>query len=67
VKIVAGGLEQVQEVRSGGSYLSQNDFRLHFGLGAAVAINRIEIHWPSGAVQKLTSQKSDSLITIREP
>lgn len=67
VKVIAGGREQVQEVRSGGSYLSQNDFRLHFGLGAATAIDQIEIRWPSGVAQKLSSQKPDSLITIREP
>jgi hypothetical protein len=67
VKVFAGGREQVQEVRSGGSYLSQNDLRLHFGLGTATAIDRIEIHWPSGVVQRLITQKSDSLITIREP
>jgi hypothetical protein len=67
VKVIAAGREQVQEVRSGGSYLSQNDFRLHFGLGSATVVDWIEIDWPSGAVQKLLSQKADSLITIQEP
>jgi hypothetical protein len=42
-------MTQTAEVRSGGSYLSQSDLRLHFGLGAATRIDRVEIDWPSGA------------------
>ena len=51
VTVTAGGRTQSSEVRSGGSYLSQNDLRLHFGLGETKAIERIEIRWPSGVVQ----------------
>ena len=49
VRVTAGGMTQTAEVRSGGSYLSQSDLRLHFGLGAATRIDRVEIDWPSGA------------------
>jgi hypothetical protein len=42
---------QLQEVRSGGSYLSQSDLRLHFGLGTAKKIDTLEILWPAGGSQ----------------
>ena len=48
VTIHAGGQTQTEEVRSGGSYLSQSDLRIHFGLGAATKIDSVEIRWPSG-------------------
>jgi len=48
VRLTAGGMTQTAEVRSGGSYLSQSDLRLHFGLGTATRIDRVEIDWPSG-------------------
>jgi hypothetical protein len=67
VKVVAGGHAQYGEVRSGGSYLSQSDLRLHFGLGSATAIDRIEIGWPSGTKQVLSNQKCDGVLTISEP
>ncbi|HSU61035.1 MAG TPA: CRTAC1 family protein [Bryobacteraceae bacterium] len=67
VKLSAAGHTQSDEVRSGGSYLSQSDLRLHFGLGAAANIDRIEIAWPSGARQVLQNQKCDRLLTIQEP
>jgi hypothetical protein len=53
VRIVAGKLIQTDEVRSGGSYLSQHDLRIHFGLGTATKVDFVEIHWPSGAVDKI--------------
>ncbi len=53
VKVVSGDLTQVSEVRSGGSYLSQNDLRLHFGLGDRSKVDRIEIHWPDGKVSQV--------------
>jgi enediyne biosynthesis protein E4 len=67
VKLVANGHAQFGEVRSGGSYLSQNDLRLHFGLGSADIIDRIEISWPSGMRQKVENQMIDQVVTIREP
>ena len=66
MKVLAGGRAQYGEVRSGGSYLSQNDLRLHFGLGAVRAVERIEISWPSGARQVLEDQAVDRIMTIKE-
>jgi hypothetical protein len=51
VRLVAGGQSFIDEVRSGGSYLSQGDFRLHFGLRQAQTVERIEIEWPDGCKQ----------------
>ena len=50
VTIESAGRRQVAEVRSGGSYVSHNDTRVHFGLGAARRVDRVTIRWPSGAV-----------------
>jgi len=65
----AAGLEhwQVNELRAGSSYLSQSDLRLHFGLGAASLAEVIEVHWPSGAVQRVEATKADQFLTITEP
>ncbi len=51
VRVTAGGFAQTAEVRSGGSYLSQSDLRLHFGLGGAVKVDTVEIAWPGGRTQ----------------
>jgi len=53
VQIISGGVTQTDEIRSGGSYLSQNDFRLHFGLGSAKTIDSVEIRWTSGFIEKI--------------
>jgi hypothetical protein len=66
VKLLANGHPQYGEVRSGGSYLSQNDLRLHFGLGAAGHIDSIQISWPSGVRQTLRNQPCDRVLVIRE-
>jgi hypothetical protein len=66
VEIQAGALRQIDEVRSGGSYLSQNDLRLHFGLGASTRIDKITVNWPSGAVDRLKNVPADRHITIEE-
>jgi enediyne biosynthesis protein E4 len=52
VTVEAGGRRQVDEVMSGGSFYSQNDMALYFGLGRATTVSRIEIRWPSGARQE---------------
>jgi len=67
VKLTANSHTQYSEIRSGGSYLSQNDLRLHFGLGTATTIERIEIVWPSGTKQELKDQGSNQILTVREP
>ncbi len=51
---------------SGGSYLSSNDFRVHFGLGDAVSVDHVEIHWPSGAVEQLKLSAVDRILTVEE-
>jgi len=57
--------QQMQEVRSGGGYVSQSDFRLHFGLGHATHAD-IEIHWPSGLVQRIPNLPANRIVKIRE-
>jgi len=64
--VVSGDLKQVQEVYSGASYISQNDFRLHFGLEKRAKIDTIEVHWPSGIVDKLTSLGVNKILTVKE-
>jgi enediyne biosynthesis protein E4 len=66
LKIVAGGVTQTDEIHSGGSYLSQNDLRVHFGLGAATKIDSLEIHWPSGKVETLTNLAADQFYSVLE-
>lgn len=57
---------QIDEVRSGGSYYSQNDLRVHFGLGRATKVKSIEIRWPSGAVDTLKDLPVNRYIRVRE-
>ena len=66
VKAVAGGMTQTDEVHSGGSYLSQNDTRLHFGLGSAKKIDHVEIRWPSGAVETLDELDANQFYSVLE-
>jgi hypothetical protein len=66
VTIRAGGVQQIGEVRGGGSYLSQNDLRLHFGLGGAAKIESVEVRWPSGKVETLANVAADSIYRIVE-
>ena len=67
VAVTAGGRTQIDEVRSGGSYLSQSDLRLHFGLGAAERADSIAVRWPSGAKTVLKDVAADRIVTITEP
>jgi enediyne biosynthesis protein E4 len=64
--IHSGKLTQFNEVRGGSSYLSQNDLRLHFGLGSNSKIDEVEIAWPSGLVEHLTVPAVDQIYTIEE-
>jgi hypothetical protein len=66
VKVIAGDLVQIAERRGGGSYLSQNDTRLHFGLEKRTAVDRIDVRWPGGATQTVTSIPANRLVTITE-
>ncbi|MDE3064027.1 MAG: ASPIC/UnbV domain-containing protein, partial [Acidobacteriota bacterium] len=66
VYVTANGMKQREDVLSGGSYLSSNDQRVHFGLGAAAKVDDIEVHWPSGAVEHFTLPNVDSIATLKE-
>ena len=57
---------QIDEVRSGGGYFSQNDLRVHFGLGKAEKVEALEIHWPSGQIDNLKDIKANQLIFVKE-
>jgi hypothetical protein len=66
VFVTAGGIRQRGDVMSGGSYESSNDQRLHFGLAQAVAIDAVEVHWPSGVVEKVNLPSVDRFFAIEE-
>jgi hypothetical protein len=66
ISVVAGGRRQIDEVRSGGSYLSQNDLRVHFGLGQAGKIDALEVRWPSGTIDKMENLPVDKSLTVQE-
>lgn len=66
VTIEAAGRRQIAEVRSGGSYVSHNDMRTRFGLGAVAVVDRVTIRWPSGLVETLGKLPADRFYRIRE-
>jgi enediyne biosynthesis protein E4 len=66
VRITAGDLVQTGEVLSGGSYLSQNDLRLHFGLGSNTKVENVELLWPDGAKETLSDLTADRFYSVRE-
>lgn len=66
VFVDANDMRQRADVLSGGSYLSSNDPRVHFGLGSAQKVDGVEIHWPSGTVEKLRLPAVDRIFTVEE-
>jgi hypothetical protein len=66
VEIEAAGRTQVGEIRSGGSYLSHNDMRIHFGLDGAQRIDRVRIRWPDGKTEVRSGMNAGQYVTIRE-
>jgi enediyne biosynthesis protein E4 len=66
VYLTANGIRQRGDVISGGSYISSNDQRVHFGIGDANSVDGLEIHWPSGSVEKLKLPSVDRIFTIEE-
>jgi hypothetical protein len=66
VRVVAGGRVQTQSLLSQSSFISQNDLRLHFGLGAAIRVERVEIQWPSGIEQTAGPFEAGRTVEIRE-
>jgi len=67
VKVSAGGKSYIAESRCPFGFLTQSDRRLHFGLGAAKTIERVEIHWPSRQTEVLENVKVDQILKVREP
>jgi hypothetical protein len=67
VQIVAGDSVQVGEVKSGSSYLSQEDLRLLFGLGTREQADLVEVRWPSGIVQRFKGVEAGQSLTVQEP
>ncbi|MGH9453255.1 MAG: CRTAC1 family protein, partial [Terriglobia bacterium] len=66
VRVVAGSHAQMDEVRSGGSYISQSELRLHFGLGPVEVVDRVEVKWPSGIVDRVKNVETNQTIWIKE-
>jgi hypothetical protein len=66
VRLTCGGRTQVDEVMSGSSYYSQNDLRLHFGLGSAQRADRLEVHWPSGMKDSAADLAANHLVVLVE-
>src|SRR2546427_10920525 len=66
ITLKAGPKTLVDEVRRGASYDSNNDMRVHFGLGGTAKIDFVQIRWPSGLVERFESPKVDSIQTIKE-
>jgi hypothetical protein len=66
VSVKAGTLVQFSEVRGGSSYLSQNDLRLHFGLGASDKMNEVSVRWPNGETEVLRDVPADFIYTVVE-
>ncbi len=56
----------MRDVKAGSSYLSQNDLRAHFGLGAAARADRIEVRWPSGRTEAVMGVAANQIVTIEE-
>jgi len=67
LELTAGGRTQVAVRVAGSSYLSQDDGRLHFGLGPGTKVEKLLVHWPSGQVQVLENLPVDRILTVEEP
>jgi len=66
VTVRAGAVVQIQEVRGGGSYISQNDLRVHFGLGATSRVDRLEVRWPNGLEEMWEGVAANQALTLTE-
>jgi len=66
VRVTTGGRSQLDEVMSGSSYYSQNDLRLHFGLGKAAKVDSIEVAWPSGLKESFKSVPANQMVVVQE-
>jgi hypothetical protein len=66
VRVAAGDMTQTDEVRSGSGFISQSDLRLHFGLGAAQRIDKVEVIWPSGQRGTVANVEANRILVIKE-
>jgi hypothetical protein len=66
IRATTGSRTQMRDVRAGSSYMSQNDLRAHFGLGAAARVERLEVVWPSGRTETLANVAANQIVTIDE-
>ena len=66
IKLLTADGSQIDEVRSGGSYYSQSDLRVHFGLGRNQRVKTVEIRWPSGHIDTLVDLAVNQLVTVKE-
>ena len=66
VYLTANGMRQREDVLSGGSYLSSNDQRPHFGLGQATTVDKLEVYWPDGSVEDFAVPGVDRILTLTE-
>ncbi len=66
MRVTAGSLVQLGEVISGGSYLSQNDLRIHFGLGSNSRADKAQIEWPDGRLETILNLAADHLYLVKE-
>jgi enediyne biosynthesis protein E4 len=67
IEIFTGTRKQIAERVAGSGYLSQDDARVHFGLGSASNIDKVVLHWPSGKEQVLENVAADQVLTVEEP
>ena len=67
VKLTSGEVIQTAQQKSASGYLSQNDPRMHFGLGKNPLVEKIEIKWPSGKIQVLENVKINQILEVKEP
>ena len=66
VRVTTGSLTQTGEIRSGGSYLSQNDLRLHFGLGSASTVDKLDVLWQNGTSQSFSNIAADRFYHLKQ-
>ena len=66
VTVTAQGRTDMREVKSGSSYLGQNDLRLHFGVGEVTRIDRLDVRWPNGQVETIRDVAVDQIVTVTE-
>jgi len=66
IQVRAGGRTRVDEVRSGSSFNSSNDLRVHFGLGSAANVDWVEVRWPSGLTERFEGLAADGIRTVKE-